>query len=65
MNKTRNLTIQCVAVFVMFLGVWWWVGRKYEKTHPKEIAGWKPIANPVKIYYGKWNKEGYLEVMGK
>ena len=34
MNKTRNLAIQCIAVFVMFLGVWWWVGKEYAKTHP-------------------------------
>ena len=65
MNKTRNLTIQCVAVFVMFLGIGWWVGREYERAYPE----------PVKTYQGRWVEDmkkvgdfwsvGYLEVMGK
>ena len=60
MNKTRNLTIQCVAVFVMFLGVWWWVGKEYAKTHP--LAEWKQVENPIKVYKGKWHKD-CLEVI--
>lgn len=64
MSKTKSLVLQCVGVFVMFLGVWWWVGREYEKTHP--VQEWKTveIPEPVKIYQGRWSK-GYLEVIGK
>lgn len=62
MNKTRIIAIQCLCVFVMFLGVWWWVDREYTKTHPAQV--WKTVENPemVKVYRGKWHRE-YLEVM--
>lgn len=77
MNKTKSLAIQCGIVFAMFLGVWWWVGREYKKTHPEPVklnwtakesqekgfsGGW--YVPEVKVYQGKWHKT-YLEVIGK
>lgn len=70
MTKTNSLILQCLGTFLAFLGIWWWTGREYRKTHPVKTE-WKQIENPVpvKVYQGKWHKvgykEGYLEVIGK
>ena len=62
MSKTKLMALQCLGVFLAFMGVWWWTGREYQKTHPIKQE-WKAIGNPVKIYKGIWHKKGYLEVI--
>ena len=63
MTKTKSMTLQCLGVFIAFLGVWWWVGREYNKAYPE----------PIKVYTGRWIEDirkvgdfwspGYLEVI--
>ena len=38
MSKTKSLVLQCLAVFLAFLGVWCWVGREYKKVYPKQVS---------------------------
>lgn len=47
MNKTKKLAIECGLTFLMFFGVWWWVGREYGK----------PNQGPVKVYLGHWKED--------
>ena len=68
MSKTKSLVLQCLGTCIAFTFVFWWVGREYQKARLLP-AKWEwrtietPEPEPVKVYQGKWHKEGFLEVV--